>query len=52
MLGTLLHELVHIAHYGYTDDEMQQRLKITRDPEHTANISKTLAEHCFKDAKA
>jgi RHS repeat-associated protein len=54
MLGTLLHEIVHLAQPVLTDTQMQTALGRAGavDPTNTSNISTTLANDCFKGAQA
>lgn len=51
-LGTMLHELVHMGHWGYSDTDIQKRLGLTQNADDTTNISIKLAADCFSGAKA
>lgn len=52
MVGTVLHELVHVAHYGARDNNLQKALGIPQDASNTANISVKLANDCFANVTA
>jgi len=49
MLGTMLHELVHLAHWDATDTHIQHELKIAENADDTTNISEKLAQDCFQE---
>jgi hypothetical protein len=51
-LGSMLHELVHMGHWGYSDTDIQGRLGLTKNADDTTNISIKLAADCFPGAKA
>jgi len=54
MLGTLLHELIHLssaANYDLSDTQIQTLLLLTPNAGNTSNISDKLAQDCFSNAK-
>jgi hypothetical protein len=52
IMGSMLHELVHLGHWGYSDTDIQGRLGLTKNADDTTNISIKLAADCFPGAKA
>ena len=51
IMGTMLHELIHMAHWGYADTEIQRRLGLVKNADDTTNISTKLASDCFQGVK-
>jgi RHS repeat-associated protein len=53
MLGTLLHEIIHLssqANYALSDTQIQKMLGLTQNASNTSNISMKLAADCFPNA--
>ena len=51
MLGTVLHEIAHLADPKKSDQDLQKALGLTQNADDTTNISKKLAGDCYKNAQ-